>query len=68
MLADNETSNNDNECEALKPGMRSLIEAIERTTKPTDVTIRNKVTRKRIHADFFTTYHEEKHSSHQVVR
>jgi hypothetical protein len=53
-LAGNETSSNGNRSEALKPGARSLLEAIERTTKPTCMTIKNKVTRWRIHVDFLT--------------
>ena len=42
MMVGNKTSNSDNRGEALKPGTRSLLEATERTTKPIDVTIRNK--------------------------
>lgn len=54
MLAGNETGSSDNRGEALKLGTRSLFEAIERTTKSTYVTIRNKVTRRRMHVDFLT--------------
>jgi hypothetical protein len=42
MLAGNKIGSSDNRGEALKPGTRSLLEATERTTKPIDVTIRNK--------------------------
>jgi hypothetical protein len=54
MLDGNETSNNDNRGEALKPGVRRLLEAIEITTKPIDMTIKKKVTRWRMCVDFLT--------------
>jgi hypothetical protein len=54
MFAGNEANNSDNRGEALKPSLRSLLEAIKRTTKSTYVTIRNKVTRRRMHVDFLT--------------
>jgi hypothetical protein len=54
MLAGNETDSSDNRGESLKLGTRSLFEAIERTTKSTYMTIRNKVTRRRMHVDFLT--------------
>jgi hypothetical protein len=68
MLASNKTDKSDNRGEVLKPGARGLLEAIERTTKLTYMTIRDKVTKRRVHVDFLTTHHEEKHSSCQVVR
>ena len=54
MFDGNEANSSDNRGEALKLGTRSLFEAIERTTKSTYVTIRNKVTRRRMHVDFLT--------------
>jgi hypothetical protein len=54
MFASNIASNRDNRGETLKPGIRSLPEAIERTTQLTYMTIRNKVTRRRMHIDFLT--------------
>lgn len=53
-MAGNETASSDNRGEALKLGTRSMFEAIERTTKSTYVTIRNKVTKRRMHVDFLT--------------
>ena len=53
-MAGNETGSSDNRGEALKPGTRSLLDSIERMTKPTYMTIRNKVTRWRMHVDFLT--------------
>src|SRR5438128_7273496 len=51
MLASNKTSSENNRGEALKPGAGSLLEAIERATETTDVTIRNRVSRGRVHVD-----------------
>ena len=54
MFASNEANNSENRGEAFNPGTRSLLEAIERTTKPAYMTIRNKVTKRRMHVDFLT--------------
>jgi hypothetical protein len=54
MLASNKTGISDNRGEALKPGTRGMFEAIKRTAKSTDMTIRDKVTRGRVHVDFLT--------------
>src|SRR6266508_3299360 len=51
MLTSNKTSSENNRGEALKPGAGSLLEAIERATETTDVTIRNRVSRGRMHVD-----------------
>src|SRR6266508_2927201 len=51
MLTSNKTSSENNRGEALKPGAGSLVAAIERATETTDVTIRNRVSRGRMHVD-----------------
>jgi hypothetical protein len=54
MLASNKSGNIDNRGEVLKLGTRGLFEAIERMVKLTDMTIRDKVIRGRVHVDFLT--------------
>src|SRR5207237_4389703 len=51
MLVSNKTSSKNNIGEALKPGAGSLLEAIERATETTYVTIKNRVSRERVHVD-----------------
>jgi hypothetical protein len=51
MLTIIEASSSDNRGEALKPSMRSLLEAIERTTETTNMALRNRVARRWVQVD-----------------
>jgi len=48
------TSIDDNRGETLKPGPRSLLEAVERTAQPTNQAIRNRVSWRWLHIDFLS--------------
>ena len=45
---------NDSSGEALKPGLRSLLEAVERATQPANHSIRDRVSQRWMHVDLFT--------------
>ena len=45
---------NDSSGEALKPGLRSLLEAVERATQPANHSIRDSVSQRWMHVDLFT--------------
>src|SRR6266508_3948382 len=68
MLTSNKTSSENNRGEALKPGAGSLFEAIERATKTTDVTIRNRVSRGRMHVDLLMQLAMKKSILHIKLR
>jgi hypothetical protein len=53
------TSIGDNR-EALKPGPRSLLEAIKRATQPTNHDVRNRVSGRQLHVDLLTQLAIEK--------
>src|SRR6266540_6320693 len=68
MLTSNKTSSENNRGEALKPGAGSLLEAIERATETTDVTIRNRVSRRRVHVDLLMQLAMKKSILHIKLR
>src|SRR6266508_7033241 len=68
MMASNKTSSENNRCEALKPGAGSLLEAIERATETINVTIRNRVSRGRMHVDLLMQLAMKKSILHIKLR
>lgn len=54
MSTSRKTSSNDYRGKTLKPSTRSLFEAIKRTTKTTNHTLRNRIPRRRLHIDLLT--------------
>src|SRR6266540_2335432 len=68
MLASNKTSSENNRGEALKPGAGSLLEAIERATETIDLTIRNRVSRGRVHVDLLMQLAMKKSILHIKLR
>ena len=54
MSTGRKTSSRDYRSKALKPSMRSLLKAIERATKTTDHTLRNRIPKWWLHIDFLT--------------
>src|SRR6266542_3316882 len=68
MLASNKTSSENNRGEVLKSGAGSLLEAIERVTETTDVTIRNRVSRGRVHVDLLMQLAMKKSILHIKLR
>ncbi|RLN36400.1 hypothetical protein C2845_PM03G16960 [Panicum miliaceum] len=51
-----EASISDNRGEVLKPGPRSLLEAVKRSTQPTDQAIRDRITRGWLHIDLLLPF------------
>src|SRR5438105_8046177 len=68
MLASNKTSSENNRGEALKPCAESLLEAVERATETTDVTIRDRVSRRRVHVDLLMQLTMKKSILHIKLR
>jgi hypothetical protein len=60
VVAGLKTSINDNRGEALKPGPRSLLEAVERASQPANHAIRNRVSWRWLHVDLLTQLAIEK--------
>jgi hypothetical protein len=68
MLTSNKSSSNDNRGEALKPSTKGLFEIIERTTKTTNMTLRNRVARWWVHVDLLMQLTVKKSILHVKLR
>jgi hypothetical protein len=68
MLTIIEASSSDNRGEALKPSMRSLLEAIERTTETTNMALRNRVARRWVQVDLLMQLTVKKSILHVKLR